>query len=235
MKIDRQVPLDPALSAAADVMDHSKNPDDENYPFSVWINADRDDLGSTIRRHHSRSSILGLAGMPIDVARRLLDEVPDVPAGRAWKAAVADAIDATEADVVRPFDIATYDTDDEINAAEAFDDYVGHLATVSPLLAPIIDILEQQTMLMRADSIGDMVEWRERITEDGITVGRDGWCDKHEDNCYGEHTTLAQWTHIDAIAPGTRDSIIRHLARLDANLPPIGDNDNGAARKTPTT
>jgi hypothetical protein len=220
MKIIRHVPLGPALMAAGAVIDKSNGPDLINEAFIDWYNEPR----------INGRNVLHYPGLPADTVSDLLPTVPETPAGLAWKESAQACLTLTLADVNRTFDRITFDTEEEQAAAAAIDEFAETLRDASPMLDTVAGVVEDQCPMLSEFDIDDVHEARKRITDAGIVVGSDGYCDKHDDNCYGDHRTVAKWEHIEAIVPGARETLTGLLATFDAFLPEMVPGDGKSRR-----
>lgn len=248
MKILKRVPLGEGITAVVDVVDHTQSPDPVNEAFSMWFAADRDwnatpTLVADDTNRSARSGVLHCPSLTVDRVQALLGEVPmDTPAGRAWHAQISQNLALTLADAARSYDEVILDTTDEIEAAEALSAFAEALAEISPMLIPVADEIIHFAPVRgwfddqyRFD-LGDMLNIWSRITDDGIVIGNDGHCDKHEETCYGDDRQVARWAHIDTIAPGTETTIRTLVDRMRTNLPTLGDPDEtGTTRRTGLT
>lgn len=248
MKILKHVPLGEGIIAVVEVVDHKQDPDPVNEAFSAWYAADRDwNATPTIvaddSNRFTHSGVLHCPSLTVDRVQALLNEVPlDTPAGRAWHAQISQNLALTLADTARIYDEVILDTDDEIEAAEALSTFAEALAAISPMLIPVADeIIHFAPTRGWLDNqyrfdLGDMLDTWARITDDGIVIGNDGHCDKHEESCYGDDRQVARWAHIDAIAPGAEATIRTLMDRMRANLPALGAPDeSGTTRRTGLT
>lgn len=248
MNILKHVPLGEGIIAVVEVVDHTQSPDPVNESFSTWFAADRDWNATPTRvaddtNRFNQSGVLHSPSLTVDRVQALLNEVPmDTPAGRAWHAQISQNVALTLADTARSYDEVILDTTDEIEAAEALSAFAETLAGISPMLIPVADEITHFAPVRgwlddqyRFD-LGDMLDLWARITDDGIVIGNDGHCDKHEETCYGDDRQVARWAHIDAIAPGTETMIRTLVDRMRINLPTLGTPDEtGTTRRTGLT
>lgn len=233
MKIIRHVPTEAALMATS--LEHH----DADQPFYDWLNQ------STLTLHGR--TILDHASLPASEIPAILDSLnvaaPNSPAATAWATALRASADLTTHDRVRPYDDGIYDIPSEQTARDNVLAYATTLRKTTPLLDTIADTIAAQAMASgdRPFNLGDLAAARALITDDGINLAsqdpdeNDGWCDKHQEQCYAAHDTRnATWAHLEALHPGIQTDVTSLLTALDWNLPLLATNDNGAARMPQT-
>lgn len=217
MRITRNVPLGPALRAAAA---HDDVHDGVNEAFHDWF-TDRPRTGR---------AVIDRADMSVDELRAVLPQVPLTPAGVAWKQSAEACLVLTLADVDRPYDQVAYETQEERAAEAAVWDFAQSLAEVSPLLQPVADVVERLTLDGPYD-FDELAMRRARVTDEGIRVGGDGTCTKHDQACYNDDHTVVPWAHLNFIHPGFQTILLGLLADHDRHLPQtMGEDDRGQAR-----
>lgn len=244
MNIIKHVPLGQGLTAAASLIDGTQTPDPVNETFTKWFAAARDWTKTpTIVENeptpNNRSGLLHHPYLPVEHVQALIAEVRlDTPAGRAWHTQITQNLTLTLEDTVRGYDEAIFDTADEISAAEEMTELADMLAEASPLLGPVADELVHFTPLRNWTTgeyrftISEMTHIWARLTSEGVIVGSDGHCDKHDGDCYGDDRKPALWAHIDAIHPDTETTVRALVDRMRANLPTIATADSGRSRRT---
>lgn len=234
MKIIRHVPTEAALMATA-ALDEG----DLDQPFYDWLNQRLPALRF--------GTILDATSLPhtdIPILLTSLHEAaPSSILATAWATAIEASATLTARDKVRPYDEGVYDAPEEQAARDNVLAYATTLRETTPLLDPIADTITAQAMTSdtRPFSLGDLATTRALITDDGINLAdpdpyaNDGWCDKHQEQCYAAHDTrTATWAHLEALHPGIQSDVTRLLAALDWNLPILAANDNGTARMPQT-
>lgn len=240
LRVLKQVPLEPALIAAADETEKSDGPWGPGDAFWDWFNGPHPAL-------RGRDPIDEIA-VDEDVARTLIDSCPTATsAGRAWRESASRVLLATRADVPRPFDRVAWG--EPVGGPDPFDfeALLLRFADASPLLGPVEDLLvaadpwtDQAGGL--GETVGALVARANVITDDALLVpthttcscgaGTFEACGCSEGG--GARKKPVPWEHIDTLMPGLADDIrtvFAHLARsVAAAAPDLGPDDVGPRR-----
>jgi hypothetical protein len=181
---------------------------------------------------HDRSAWNG-ATMSEDDVRDLIATLPPTPVTTVWVEETQRVLALTADDQWRPFDLVTATIGPESDALEALDALSAALDETSALLSPVADIVGRCPLSpLQPCTLGPFINWVESVTGDtfSLDLAQDGYCDKHDDQCYGPHRSPVPWEHIEVIAPGTRARLADLVSVLTAQMPPVAEHDNLTAR-----
>lgn len=210
MHLTRYVPLEGALMAAGKAMDALPEGDEE---FRDWFNT----------RSVRRGKVIDYPALFIDEVEEVLPTVPDTPAGRAWKQVVEKSLATTLASKPRSYDLATFDTSEELAAIAAIDAFAESLRETSPMLDEVAYAIEMLS-LVGPTALRDLRTERTRLRDEVLVVGSlESSCEKHQECIDGHTLRTVRWQHIDAVAfdgrtGSTRTELERLLAPLDAAI-----------------
>ena len=219
IRITKVVPLGPALLASGEVLDRTKGRPEEGLDaeFFQWF-SNTPVPGQPSR--HGREGVIHHPWLPIEAVQALLPTVPATPAGIAWSAAAAAALERTIADGYRGYDDILVDTPFTADASHILYGLTQRLTEEIPLLERVAGEIDMQDIHNVSHRFGEIPRLRARVDpERGVALNGN---DESEDSSdYQPITQWATWEQIEALAPGTKETVFGAISLLDEAIPPM--------------